>query len=97
MAAEKKTESTPTEYLVMKALEATGPAGAINDGVPANSWTRVQSITASSATAAIRAVVSKLAERDQAGMFVAVPARSWKPVAVAPQTQIRLELTEVKP
>ncbi len=96
MAAEKKT-AAPTEYLVLKALEAKGPAGAINDGVPPNSWTRVQTIKASSATSAIRAVVSKLDEKSQSGMFVAVPARSWKPVAVAPQTQIRLELTEVKP
>lgn len=86
-----------TEYLILKALEPKGPAGAINDGVPENSWTRVQLVTATSATAAIRACVSKLAEKAQAGTFVAVPARSWKPVSVNPQTTIRLELTEAKP
>lgn len=94
MADKKKAETTPTEYLVLKALEPKGPAGAINDGVPANAWARVNTVTASSATVAIRAVVSKLAESDQTGTFVAVPARSWKPINVAPQTQVRLELTE---
>lgn len=94
--AEKKNDTLPTLYVVFRALEAKGPAGAINDGVPANSWTKVASVPATSATSAIRAVVSNLNEKAQAGTFVAVPARSWKPVTVQPQTTIRLELTEAK-
>lgn len=83
MAAEKKT-ATPTAYLVLK----TSPSG---------DWSVVQEIKASSAPSAIRACVSKLAQVDQAGTFVAVPARSWKPTKVAPKTTVQLELTEVKP
>lgn len=83
MAAEKKA-ATPTEYLVLKHVHETG-------------WDTVQSVKASSAPGAIRACVSKLAQADQAGTFVAVPARSWKPIAVKPKTTVQLELTEVKP
>lgn len=82
MAAEKKA-ATPTLYRILK---QDGPG-----------WAEVQTVKASSASAAIRACVSKLAAADQGGVFVAVPTRSWTPVKVAPQTQIRLELTEVKP
>lgn len=86
MAAEKKT-ATPTEYIVLRELR-TGTT---------TSWQRIQSAKATSASAAIRAVVGKLSQNDQAGSFVAVPVRSWRPVTVQPQTTIRLELTEAKP
>lgn len=95
MAAEKKA-ATPTSYLVLRK--------AVNTDLPPDpkahlpmSWATVNEVSATSATAAIRAVVAKIAEKDQAGTFVAVPARSWKPVTVNPQTTIRLELTEAKP
>lgn len=74
-----------TEYLVLKREE-------LLDGT----WKIVQSVFSSSANGAVRACVSRLAEKDQASTFVAVPARSWKPVTVQPQTTIRLELTEAK-
>lgn len=82
----EKTEKTPVVPTSYKILRANGLA-----------WIEVQSVTATSTTAAVRACVSKLAEKDQAGTFVAVPARSWRPVTVQPQTSIRLELTQAKP
>lgn len=88
MAAEKKA-ATPTLYIVFKQgphVEAEGSGG----------WFEGVSLEASSATAAIRSVVSKLSDKEQAGVFVAVPARSWKPTRVAPKTTVQLELTEVK-
>lgn len=88
MAAEKKP-AAQTEYLVFK-QEMAGDA-------QHGSWHRVQAVTSASASSAIRACVSKLAAADQAGTFVAVPARSWKPPKVAPKTTVQLELTEVKP
>lgn len=86
MAAEKKA-ATPTSYLVFK------QNGFDSDGL----WGNVGDANATSAAAAIRAVVSNLRAEDQAGTFTAVPARSWKRVTVKPQTTIRLELTEAKP
>lgn len=80
---------TATKYVVLRQEMAGDPAR--------GSWHEVTSAAASSAEGAIRAVVGKLTEKDQAGTFVAVPARSWKPVTVNPQTTIRLELTEAKP
>lgn len=77
---------TATEYVVLREL-GTGAT---------TSWQTLTTAKASSAAAAIRSVVSKLREDDQAGKFVAIPMRSWRPVSVNPQTTIRLELTEAK-
>jgi hypothetical protein len=76
------TDSPGTEYLVFK------KAG---DG-----WDPVNTITARSADQAIRDVAAKLAEKDQDGTFVAIPARSFKPVTVKKQTVTTLKLEEAK-
>lgn len=84
MAAEKKA-ATPTAYRVLK-----------RDEDPGGGWNVVQILSATSATSAVRSCVSTLAEKEQAGTFVAVPVRSFRPVTVQPQTTIRLEITEAK-
>lgn len=76
-AAEAPTVLTP--YLILKHT--------IDNG-----WETVQEKTARNATAAIRAVVEKLTEADQAGTYVACPMKSWNPVKVAPKTVTTLEM-----
>lgn len=56
-------------------------------------WDVVQQrVTCLSREVAIREVVEKMAEADQAGTYVAVPARSWSPVRVAAKTVTTLEI-----
>lgn len=50
-------------------------------------WEKIGSADQKSANAAIRAVVADLPEDQQTGTFVAVPARSWQPVALKPVTR----------
>jgi len=76
------TESPGTEYLVFK------KAG---DG-----WDPVNTVTARSADQAVRDVAAKLADKDQAGTFVAIPSRSFKPVTVKKETVTTLKLEEAK-
>jgi hypothetical protein len=51
-----------------------------------DAWHDIGTTEASSADAAIRRVV------DSAGTYVAVPARSWKPVTVRTETQTVIRL-----
>ena len=79
-----KTVASPTEYVLLHRQ-----AGIINEA----DWQVVtESVSARSATEAIRHTVALLAPDDQAGVFVAVPARSWKPVTVHAEVQTRLKL-----
>lgn len=63
-----------TDYVVITLPKAT-PA---NGTMAAPSQLSIDKVRASSANAAIRAV----AEKKGDGQYVAVPARSWKPVTV---------------
>lgn len=72
-----------TEYIVVRFA---------GDG----NWKIVQAKTSKTSEGAIRAVVEKLAEKDQSGKFVAVPARSWKPVDVAAKFVTTLEIKEAR-
>jgi hypothetical protein len=76
-----------TEYVVLRSNSSPGSEGR---------WDRVNVITARSADQAVREVVGKLAEADQSGTFVAIPARSFKPVTVRTQTVTTLKLEEAK-
>lgn len=49
---------------------------------------------ATSASAAIR---KHATETSEAGIFVAVPARSWKPVKVSMKSETKLVVEEIKP
>lgn len=51
------------------------------------------SVRASSSDQAIRQHLDTI-DGDPAGVYVAVPARSWKPTKVAVQTQTRIVLEE---
>lgn len=66
------------------------------DDVPGD-WAVVQTSGAKSAGAAIRDVVGKLGKDQQDGLFVAVPARSWRPVTVKTATETKILVTETKP
>jgi len=72
-----------TEYVILKQLDTSG-------------WDRVSKITSRSAEQAVRDVVESLSDGDQGGTFVAIPARSWKPVKVTPLTVTTLKLEEAK-
>lgn len=71
-----------TSYLVLK-----------RDG---EKWQTVNTTSARSTDAAIKAVVVKLAETDQAGEYVAVPSRSWTPQTVKPKVERSLVVEAVK-
>lgn len=66
------------------------------DDVPGD-WAVVQTSSAKSAAAAVREVVGKLSKDQQDGIFVAIPARSWRPVTVSAKTETKLVVTEAKP
>jgi len=73
-----KAKQAMTEYLVLSKEAAY--------------WTEQKKIAAASATAAIRAYLA-VDNPDPDGTYVAVPARSWKPVTVKTETQKKLTLT----
>lgn len=50
-------------------------------------WREVGKSSARSADAAIREVVGRLAESGRKGTFVAIPARSFKPVTVSEKVE----------
>lgn len=54
-------------------------------------WTDLVTIQASSSDDAVRRAVVKTA--NATGTYVAVPARSWKPVTVTVETSTKLKLT----
>jgi hypothetical protein len=81
--------ATKTAYVVLK-YPATEAAKAATDALTGGTQARppsgiqdVATVEAASATAAIRSVV----EKHGAGKYVAVPARSWKPVKVTVEQQ----------
>ncbi|MCR4339128.1 MAG: hypothetical protein NUW01_04480 [Gemmatimonadaceae bacterium] len=75
----------PTEYVVLLAHDDEGSEGR---------WDRVgpPTVLAASAAQAVLEVAGKRTAHDQAGCYVAVPVRSWKPVIVTPEVQTKLKL-----
>jgi hypothetical protein len=73
-----------TTYIVL--LRATRP-----DDVPGSAkfvWCEHDTVEASSAESAIRKAIAG----TSGGLFVAVPARSWRPVTVRTETQTVIRL-----
>ena len=79
----KATVSEGTEYVIIEASPAD------------KSWKERGKVIATSAHAAIRSHADHPAAKD-ATTFIAIPARSWKPVKVTPQTVTTLKLEEAK-
>lgn len=77
-----KAEARGTTYVVLKEV---GPAGS-------GDWEVVGEGSASSAKAAVRAAFEAGDEEAQlpAGRYVAVPTRSWSPIAVKSETKTQL-------
>lgn len=80
----RATASEGTVYLVLKKSK---------DG---KSFETVNTTTARTTDAAIKAVVEKLAEADQAGTYVAVVASRWTPVEITPKVERSLVLKAVQ-
>lgn len=77
------TDPVTTQYVILRHL------GGIDDD-----WTvAATTVRASSANQAIRQHLDTI-DGDPAGVYVAVPARSWKPTKVAVQTQTRVVLED---
>ena len=70
-----------TSYLV---LDKTDPDG---------EWSEVGRYQARSARSAISLYLSEHAVEDDVSTFVAVPARSWKPVTVKVETKTALKFS----
>lgn len=78
-SAKAKTTAEPTEYVVLCHYASLRDEG--DNGKDA--WVVDAShVSARSAKEAIRVTVGKRPGDDQAGRYVAVPARSWRPVTV---------------
>jgi hypothetical protein len=67
-----------TTYIVLQQTDAPAPMD----------WCQVGSYDAPNADQAIRQAV------DRPGLYVAVPARSWKPVTVTTETRTVLKLEQ---
>lgn len=90
------TEPTPTPAKPKRKTAAKGYI--VLRRTPNTDWETVGATQiVASGVLAIRAVVAKLPEADQAGTFVAVPARSWVPVSVSAKVTTTVVLEEVKP
>ena len=61
-------------------------------------WTYVANVKAHSADAAIREVAEKghLSAEQEGGTYVAVPARSWKPVHLVAETKRHFTLSPAR-
>lgn len=77
-----KTADAGTSYLILKKK--------------GDHWESVNHATARTTEAAIKAVVEKLAETDQAGTYVAVVASRWTPIEIVPKVERSLVLKAVK-
>jgi hypothetical protein len=75
-----------TKYLVLRQAPAT--AG----DPPSASWTNVAEVEASGPTSAIKQVAAEASTAK--GTYVAVPARSWKPVTVQAVQTTTIKLGE---
>jgi hypothetical protein len=79
----ERTRMADTTYIVLRAID--GPEG---------DWLEYAKRDASSADAAIR---KALETHPADGRFVAVPARSWKPVTVRTETTTTIRLDTPAP
>lgn len=71
-----------TTYIVMAQIKTPDA-----DRVDKIAWHRLAEADARGADAAIRAVVGALPESKRSGTFVAIPARSFKPVTVSEKVE----------
>ena len=75
-----------TAYIVLRYRQMPGAE-------PPEGWQQVEEgVNAASAQAAIRGVCSR--QKNAEGTYVAVPVRSWSPVAVRAEQQTVLKLEE---
>lgn len=73
-----------TEYVILERL--TNTTGGV-------SWREFARETGRSADSALK---TSLEGNEDGGTFIAIPARSWKPVKVTPETVTTLKLEEAK-
>ena len=75
-----------TEYVILTNTDDGGPR-----------WQEIARVSARSTASAIRRMVdgeeNGLLPEDSGGVYVAVPARSWKPVTVKVETKTALKFS----
>jgi hypothetical protein len=81
---EPDSRRAETSYVILELLPATAAWEAHNNAT----------IMARTPELAIRAFAETLALTAEGTTFVAIPARSWKPVRVRPKTVTTLEIEE---
>jgi hypothetical protein len=79
---ENGSKGNGTEYVVLKKTQTTADEP--------KRWGEVKTVTARSAVEAIRAAIP--AQSGQEGTFIAVPARSFKPVTVKVEQTTRVRV-----
>jgi hypothetical protein len=79
-----------TTYIVLRRKEWQGASETSDDTTP--TWLVVNEVQAPGAEFAIRESVF-----ERSGTYVAVPARSWKPVTVTTETRTILKLEQPDP
>jgi hypothetical protein len=86
------TEGPRASYVVLQLVTTEEHDEATQrDGVT-QSWRDIGSVPARSAEAAIREVLA--GDSEGSGTYVAIPARSWKPVTVRAETTTTLRIEE---
>lgn len=70
-----------TSYVILERINVAAPGESGTD-----EYQVCETIEARAADQAIRSYVETLDEGAKSGTFVAVPARSWRPVTVTPKT-----------
>ena len=83
-----KVKIEPTVYVVLRQVLP-------HEDRPAGWQVENANVPAASAEAAIKLACKT--DKEAAGIYVAVPARFWKPVKVGTKTETTLTLEEVKP
>lgn len=83
-----------TEPIATSGVPAAAPTSYIVLRLKGDAWAFVDGVSARDSNAAIKAAVTALPADQQTGKFVAIPARSFQPVSVAPKVTTTLELEE---
>lgn len=80
--ATPKTAAPPTEYVILAQDLPANKSDGQGDG-----WLKVNKVTARSANEAVKAACG-----GKAGLYVAIPARSFQPVTVKVETKTTIKL-----
>jgi hypothetical protein len=96
--AAKSVKATGTEYVVLKRTKEAAPGGTAT-GVSSNpppvqyeAWTRLPGSYFGSPEQVIRKAAHKGEDQYDAGTYIAIPARSFKPVSLTTRVETKVKL-----